>query len=189
MTKSFKKFFNMVEVTLAIAVVGIGVAGIMSLFPVAVSATRESIADNYSADAADQMIAYVSIYSKASWTNFIDVSKFPTTKPSEPASSLTCTTDTGIGNIKASGTPGVYKLTQGSGENSAGGGIVDFSAFIKVWRTQLPSIRISGQATDPNWDSSFTYGSGVHIEISYPAEAPATARKVASYYYEVFKNN
>lgn len=185
--KSARKFFNMVEVTLAIAVVGIGVAGIMSLFPVAVSSNRDAIADNYAADAVDQMIAYVSLYSKANWANFITDSYFPkNTAPADPDSGDAFSTDTGIDNIKAKGDPagGLFKLTQGSGN-----GIVDFSAFIKVWRTDLPAINIAGQSTGEDWDLLFAYGSGVHIEISYPAEAPATARKKINYYYEVFKSN
>ncbi|OGV36810.1 MAG: hypothetical protein A2020_03270 [Lentisphaerae bacterium GWF2_45_14] len=185
MTKSIKKFFNMVEVTLAIAVVGIGIAGIMSLFPVAVSASRDAIADNYAADTADQMIAYISIISKADWATFIAGSSVPdeSSIPSDPISSLACATDTGLENIKASGTSGIFKITQGSGN-----GIVDFSAFIKVWRTQLPQMNIAGQVTNVGWDSTFLYGSGVHIEISYPAEAPAAGRKKINYYFEVFKN-
>ncbi|HCE44483.1 MAG TPA: hypothetical protein DET40_13120 [Lentisphaeria bacterium] len=54
-----KRPFNLIEVTLSIAVIGIGMVGIMSLFPVGLDATRQSIAENYAADAADQFLSYI----------------------------------------------------------------------------------------------------------------------------------
>ncbi len=54
-----KRFFNLIEVTLSIAIIGIGMVGVMSLFPVGLDATRQSIADNYAADAADLFLSYL----------------------------------------------------------------------------------------------------------------------------------
>jgi hypothetical protein len=154
----------------------------MSLFPVAIQSTRDSIADNYASDTADQMIALISIMARADWSNFTNASIIPSSEPSEPAAGTSCAGTTVIDNIK-SGSTGIFKVTQG---NST---VTDFSAFIKVWRTELPAIEIGGRSTGTGWDSSYTYGSGVHIQICYPAELPAGKRKTNNYYFEVFKNN
>lgn len=54
-----KKFFNLIEVTLAIAVVGLGMVSIMSLFPVGINATRQAVAENYASDAAELLMTYL----------------------------------------------------------------------------------------------------------------------------------
>ena len=75
-----KRFFNLIEVTLAIAVVGIGMVSIMSLFPVGINAIRQSVAENYASDAGDLLMTYLmrncndtSIYSgtKDFWDYYI----------------------------------------------------------------------------------------------------------------------
>jgi type II secretory pathway pseudopilin PulG len=63
-----KKYFNMIEVTLAIAIVGLGIAGIMSLFPVGLNATRDAVGDNYAADSAEDFLNYISQAAQADWT-------------------------------------------------------------------------------------------------------------------------
>lgn len=179
--KPIKKlfFFNMVEITLALAVIGIGIAGIMSLFPVALQSTRDSIADNYAADTADQIIAMISIMARSSWSDF--KTKIQTGEPEDKDS---YTKDASVlDNIYSTSTTGVYKIEQKSST------VVDFSAYIKIWRTQLPAIEIGGESTGSDWDSSYNYGSGVHIQICYPAELPEAKRKKNNYYFEVFKNN
>ncbi len=54
-----RRLFNLIEVTLSIAIIGIGMVGIMSLFPVGLDASRQSVAENYAADAADLFLSYV----------------------------------------------------------------------------------------------------------------------------------
>lgn len=57
-----KKLFNLIEIALAIGVIGIGMTAIMALFPVGFSATRQAIAQNYATDAADQFLTYIVRY-------------------------------------------------------------------------------------------------------------------------------
>lgn len=186
--KCLKKFFNMVEVTLAIAVVGIGVAGIMSLFPVAISASRDSIADNYSADVADQIIAYVSALAgkTSGWAAFKTAIPDQDAVPLDSSVAPTSVSISGtpvLGNLY-SGVNGVFRVAMKSGTGADT--IVDFSAYVKVWRTQLPPVYVAGETAPTGWDSTFNYGSGIHIEISYPAEAPYAQRKKLNYYFEAF---
>lgn len=184
-SKSFIRFFNMVEVTLAIAVVGIGVAGIMSLFPVAVSSTRDSIADNYSADIADQIIAYVSaLAAQEKWSSGSSTfkTKIPFGDPDStgPAPGTTCSTQVLPNNENIyAGSAGIFKVLMKSST------VTDFSAYVKVWRAQLPAVYIAGVTAQAGWDLNNTYGAGIHIEISYPAEAPYVQRKKMHYYFEV----
>ena len=44
--------FNMVEIALAMAIIAIGLSGILVLFPVGINASKSAIADNNLADIA-----------------------------------------------------------------------------------------------------------------------------------------
>ncbi len=57
-----RRMFNLVEITLAIAVVGLGMTAIMALFPVGFTATKQAVAQNYATDAADQFLSYIARY-------------------------------------------------------------------------------------------------------------------------------
>lgn len=48
--------FNMVEIVLALAVVAVGVVSILGLFPVGMAASRDAMAIDYAANAADQFL-------------------------------------------------------------------------------------------------------------------------------------
>ncbi|MBO4304648.1 MAG: hypothetical protein J6A21_08695, partial [Lentisphaeria bacterium] len=66
---------------LAMAVVGIGIAGIMALFVPALEASKESIAEDYSSQVATTLLAYIERQKKANWeTQF--------TPPDPPDSSV-----------------------------------------------------------------------------------------------------
>jgi len=74
-----RSFFNLIEVTLAIAIVGLGVASIMAMFPVGISASRDAVAQNYCANTADEFIAAINaiISGKNGWKSiFIDTGGF-----------------------------------------------------------------------------------------------------------------
>ena len=57
--------FTLVEVTMAIGVIAIGMMGIMALFPVGFQATKRAIGDNYSSELADQFMNLVAMQCKA----------------------------------------------------------------------------------------------------------------------------
>lgn len=57
-------FFNMVEILLALTVIAIGMTSVLGLFPVGLNASREAIAQNCSADVADQMVTYLRVISE-----------------------------------------------------------------------------------------------------------------------------
>ena len=57
--KTKRSAFNLIELTLAIAVVGIGIASVMALFIPAMNASKASVADNYLPDVADTLMTFV----------------------------------------------------------------------------------------------------------------------------------
>lgn len=59
-------FFNMIEILLALSVIAIGMTSVLGLFPVGLNASREAIAQNCSADVADQMITYMRVMGESS---------------------------------------------------------------------------------------------------------------------------
>lgn len=207
----------MVEVALALAIVGIGIAGIMALFPVALNASRDAIGDTYSADAADQFLAYIQLQcendTRADWSDattppapgarFVnDSTRLPTSRPitytlpaQEKIGALLA------GNIyegKNSGgtlVPGLYFLVQKTGTAT------DFNGVVRVWRSNFNyDANNDGTAEEcsiPNLyieGANYTgiplkYGVAVYVEISWPAEKPFSSREVRTYYLEIFNKN
>jgi type II secretory pathway pseudopilin PulG len=71
-------FFNMIEIILALTIIAIGMTSILGLFPVGLNASRNAIAQNVSADVADQMITYLSIINESIKIDAFDVVITPT---------------------------------------------------------------------------------------------------------------
>lgn len=175
-----KKCFNMVEITLAIAVIGIGVAGVMSLFPVALNASRDAIGNNYAPDIADQFLSYVSMQCNNDWnTNISTTASGGIITETVPANDDggTSWTATSISSIYTCATPGLYKVAQGSA-----GGVVDFSAAVKVWKTQIKGIYVYGAS----YDLTYQYGAQLHVEVSWPIEKVYAQREKRYYSLEIF---
>jgi type II secretory pathway pseudopilin PulG len=59
-------FFNMIEVLLALTVIAIGMTSVLGLFPVGLNASRNAVAQNMSADVADQMVTYMRVMGESS---------------------------------------------------------------------------------------------------------------------------
>ena len=199
MAAPLKRFFNMVEVTLALAVVGIGVTGIMGMFPVAIGASRDAIAENYAADASNQFITYLEAFIKnqTQWTSSSGDpanassygSAFTSTLPDGPPAvtpsavtdgfaswtNLTNSTNGGADIYGNSGTPSLYGIKVGN----------DFQGEVRVWK-------------QPNGVNDFYYGGlnvalplgramRVYVELSWPVTKAYSAREKRYYIMEVYK--
>ena len=55
----FRSGFNLIEVTMAIAIVGIGIAGVMALFPPAIEASKAANVQNFTGTVVDNIAVYV----------------------------------------------------------------------------------------------------------------------------------
>lgn len=76
------QFFNMIEVLLALTVIAIGMSSILGLFPVGLNASRNAIAENMSADVADQMVTYIRVRGES--TDAAYIATFVTSTTSLP---------------------------------------------------------------------------------------------------------
>lgn len=188
-----RKFFNMIEVTLAIAVVGLGMTGIMALFPVGFQASRDSIGDNYSADAGEQFLSYLGRTCQTNWTTLIhdgttDGTILSTPPTIGPTDTLVPTTgrisDT---NLFLSGYgSNIFCIKQPATGNP------DFTAHIKVWKSPITNMNIGGASgiSIPYYDAVYNIGAArLNVEISWPVEKPYTAREKRFFCLELFKQN
>lgn len=193
-----RKFFNMIEVTLAIAVVGLGMTGIMALFPVGFQASRDSIGDNYSADAGEQFLSYLGRTCQTNWTTLIHDGTTPGSIPEGYASgtnipSLPTNTDLWtpvIGNIFYVDTILAHRDIFGIKQPATGN--PDFTAHIKVWKSPITNMNIGGASgiSIPYYDAVYNIGAArLNVEISWPVEKPYTAREKRFFCLELFKQN
>ncbi|HBC85408.1 MAG TPA: hypothetical protein DCZ94_00485 [Lentisphaeria bacterium] len=199
-----KKLFNLVEVTLAIAVVGIGIAGVMSLFPVGFQASRDAIGDNYASCAAEQFISFFSrkcndptdlgsgkdfwetyiSWDNGTASNFADdvAGSILTTIPTAAdETAITFSTTAVEGNIypdsNASPNPQLYRIKAGSSL------VIDFHATVRIWRSQLNGLWIF----EDNMDIPHAIATRINIEISWPVEKPYASREKRYYTAELFR--
>jgi hypothetical protein len=64
------RFFNMIEVALAMAIIAFGMTSILGLFPVGLNACRNSVAENCASDSVAQFSSFLKGHAEANWTNF-----------------------------------------------------------------------------------------------------------------------
>ena len=159
--------FNMVEVTLALAIIAIGISSILVLFPVGANANKAAIANNNLADIAEYMMSYIRAGVTSEWIAIAEGESDEEffTKNIEMRGNnnwyATVGDDKGL-DLDWKEENGVYKMTvteTGSGtaignritenlytldsDNRAflftqiSGGNIDFAAVVKIWRESI----------------------------------------------------
>ena len=198
MKKILKKhFFNLIEVTMAIAVVGIGIAGVMALLPPAIEANKTANYNNYTGDVIGTLATYMETELRRNWTTTLN--SIPASQPGtatllfSPADDDTSKEESerkwktiqglnGIYRIHASaaGTPvsGVFGIK--SADESLRGNIL-------VWRdSTAPDLQFHESAS-----SSVTIAAPararVIFELSYPAGMPYAQRTKKQFIYEFYQ--
>ncbi|OPZ84952.1 MAG: hypothetical protein BWY74_04051 [Firmicutes bacterium ADurb.Bin419] len=183
----YKSFFNMIEVTLSLAVVGIGVAGIMALFPVAVQSSKNAIGDNFSADTADQFMHLIRRMAQADWNTY--AKSIPDTPNKDDLadenwkSSPVDGTD-GLLYEKTS-KPGIFRILQKSGS------VIDFDAVMCMWRSR-PIVPVYTGSAWAAWPDATKYEEhivGLNVEISWPTAKPYEKREKRYFYLVLSKSN
>ena len=168
----FRSGFNLIEVTMAIAIVGIGIAGVMALFPPAIEANKAANNQNYIGLVSDSFLGYLeSNYLK----NFNRVAN--TVSPSKVEPSVTFWTGTKT-SLSSSGFPGLYSTSNSNvfAIESADGSV---NALITMWQSgTIPVDGFTGSDTDKV--------RRVYIEASWPAALPYANREKKLYVYDVF---
>ncbi len=188
----FKSRFNLVEVTLCIGVVAIGISGVMSLFPVGFNATRNAIGETYSTFAAHEFITYIArncnnpakSYGSGArdfWEEYIypaPSAGMPETIPSEADENAAAFTAVPGSPIYVSDNPGLFRIVQGSS------GTTDFHATVRVWRSRIENLYIYNQNVP---EISYQYAAQLRVEVSWPVEKPYAQREKRYYFKEVFR--
>lgn len=183
--------FTLIEVVLGLGVLAFGVISLMALFPVTLRASRDSLAETYAAESADQFLQFLGGRLKSpdedfrSWRELGQ--ELPTTKPgaSEP---------TGDWDEWFSEEDSTFSVSSDSfafhrlERSTKGVGSVDFMAVCRVWRTPVLITRFdnSGWSTA---ELSSDEALGLNVEISWPATLPYLRRHKALYHLEIFKQD
>ncbi len=199
-------YFNMIEVALAMAVIAFGMISIMALFPVGLTASRNAVAENYSADAADQFMSYIQGRANADRANFdalFGSSGFLSDGPPDVAANMDTWSNAFLEHLRT-GSPTqmargldifecssygpvlpagkqVFFITQGA-DNAAG---LDFSAALVVWKSAVSTkVLVNGSPLEES-DNTFSHYAGLNVEISWPLERPYAEREKRYYYLEI----
>ena len=137
--KRMKKFFNMIEITLALAIIGIGVTGIMVLFPVGLKSSQDAIADNYASNSAETIMNYFRRAADQNWTVIQNLlTEIPDYNGSNDNTSIdvpsaTWTTLIPQRLFQHNTINGLYRIYQGT----QGAAYYDFTAAVRIWKTPL----------------------------------------------------
>lgn len=187
------KYFNLVEVTISIGIVAVGITGVMSLFPIGFNATRSAIGETYSAYAANQFLAYLARNcnnptksygggSRDFWEEYIypaSTSPFPESIPSESDEDGATFTNTASDTmIYTSDYPGLYRIKQGTSD------ITDFHATVRIWRSKIKNMYVFNKNIS---EIGYQYAVKFRVEVSWPVDKPYSKREKRYYCIEVFR--
>ncbi len=192
------KHFTLVEITLAIGIIAMGMVGVMALLPIGFNATRDAIGDNVSSDLADQFLHLMAMQAQrnsAAWVAWVGPSgSISETKPNNASEEL---------ELKAvfpgGATPNADPILPGTSvyatdktgvfHAEAGNSLVtDFRAVIAVWKS-VPRIAVYNTDTSA-WDHTgygYNQVAALNMEISWPLEKPYAQREKRYCYLEIFK--
>ncbi len=183
--------FNLVEVVLALAVVGVGLVSVLGLMPIAVKAGTDSLTQNYAAESVDYFLHVFATTLKdpandyRNWDDFGQL--LPADKPGA-AEPTTAWTPSPWGN-----TPNTQIFYGGDRRQyykiirlGIASGHPDFSAVYRIWTSPLKCWRYEDDAWQED-DLDSSHARAIHLEVSWPAEAVYSQRRKTLYYLEVFK--
>ena len=177
-----KKLFNMVELSLAIAIVAIGLTTVVTLVPISMNNGSNTKASYYTSDIADSVNAYVT---RTLASDFELLRDLPESKPSTILSNTDGWTATGEGNIYAVNgvEDGIYGIKMASGDQND---INDILGEVRIWRDRVGNTTIGNNDTVDMKTNSLA---AVNVEVSIPLSKPYSERKKHKYYFEVFNQD
>jgi hypothetical protein len=181
----------MVEVALAMAVVGLGVAGILSLFPIGLSATRDAVADNAASNAVESFLSTIKMLAKE-W----DAST-PNTLKLGPSSIIviketnTNVPPTGLGESgQITGTQffrtsedDIIGVKMGPASNPT-----EFTGHLRLWMGKINFKYLDHTKTPTDFESTYDKAARVMVELSWPCEIPYERRSKRLYSVDLFND-
>ena len=171
----FRSGFNLIEITMAIAIVGIGIAGVMALFPPAIEANKAANNENYLGIVSNSFLGYLENQVLSDFSQFKSGGSF-NSFTSRPATDDLWKNKS---SSSISGFPGLYTV---SGHNnvfaveSADGTV---TALIAVWHNNA--------AAPDSYSTNANDSRRVYVEVSWPAAVPYASRTKKLYIYDIFK--
>lgn len=181
--------FSLLEVVLALAVIAFGVVSVLALLPASMKASRDSVADTHSSQAAQHLIQTLAANMEAA-TVSADWSavalSLPTDKPAaaEPDSDWTVWLRQGGMSFWRAGTNGEFFRVD---MRRADADYSEFAAICRVWRRP---VTISTLEDDGTWSTRtvpWEDAVGLNVEVSWPAQAPYPGRQKALFALNVFR--
>ncbi len=187
-----KRFFNMIEIALAMGVIAVGLSSILGLFPIAMNSANESIGDNEMANIAETFLntlqAQLEAEEASSFTESSVLGGIGTKCPDGTPTKW----DKLPGTTMYSGGNGIFRVNtnewqaDSSGSDTPGGDFNDaFNEFdgaeIRVWyntQSDLQDFYFNGNQVTNSVDTAslnpvFTT---LFAEVSYPALRPYDQR-------------
>ncbi len=179
--KTKRSAFNLIELTLAIAVVGIGIASVMALFIPALNASKASVADNYLPDIADTLMTFVKMrpdeVAKVSSSSSLD-----SLKDDLHTSKYTVLKEISSNDI--SKTYGLYDTETHSNYLwgvKIGADGADFTGHILMWYTDVEDLYEDSTNAERMKSNHRRY----YIEVSWPLLVPYAQREKRLYVTEL----
>lgn len=214
-TEKIRRYrFNMVEIALALAVLTLGISGILALFPVGLNSGRMAIAENNLSDAAsytlgiyrafimNQVLSHADESDDASASRTFADLRSALSKPDGDDTNINWSNASEcpkmvIGgeetNLRQKGSSETILCYEQTSLDEDGDEIVEFAAVVRVWAEDLPLkirdwVNSNGAETDVN-DSSLTnqnYGLRLRLELSWPVDIPWAEREKRMYVMDLF---
>jgi len=183
-TKKYKSNnFTLIEMIIAIALVAIGVTAVMSLFPIAMHASKSAIGHNYSAMAAENIFSYITNEADKNWNDTI--TSFPkkndTIESFSDASQFIKNhdgTDDNPGYIwdnEDDDTDGIFGLKVQTNGTRTTDGTIDMLGEIHIWKEKF----------QPPGFSNNESAAKIYMEISWPLQKEMKNRNKNYYYLEL----
>ncbi len=184
-----KSPFNMVEVLLALGVIGIGAVSVLALFPYGFASTRDAVAESFAGDSADQFLHWFAAQARLSWVTYAgDATWLPDDKPGVPSPG---NLESGSWGSSQSITPNlIYQrhssdsgVTKVQFQRGSSPPLVDFSSVYRLWKDPVTIPQFSGS----DYACDINSAVAINLEASWPAELPYSRRHKAVYRLEVFR--
>lgn len=211
--KLSKNYFNMVEIVLALSVVAIAIVSLMGMLPVALRASKNSVADNSVASVVEIMKSFVDRSYRSNDDFGVFLGQFANAKPTDSATTILAFGDSNpkfpassadlknyAFQITNGDTNGTFLVELFSGEFSSDKfAVTDFDADVRVWYDELDGeIYIPIHTGSSNYAKNFYQKDGTYevplshactfyIEVSWPSGIKYENQEHRLYKFDYFK--
>lgn len=176
--------FNLIEITLAVAVLGFCSTGIFGLLSLALRTSTSSIAYNYAGATADNFLSFLESTAHNNWNAVVDNLPEPDARPDSD------TLDAAIPDYSnpimrdiypnETGTPGIYFIRQ------MNAGVTDFAACAAIWKSPV-TMAVRGDGSWTAIELDYDTAAVMNIELSWPLEKPYEKRDKEFMQIEIFQ--